>query len=82
MSKQRVIIEAVLSGKYQREVARLYGISQQRASQILATWRARDFIRELTIDPNKDGQLCGVKSGPSPGHRNVVMTKGYTFPKK
>lgn len=82
MSKQRVIVEAVLSGKSQREVARLYGISQPRVSQLLATWRVCDFIRELTIDPNKDSQLCSVKSGPSPGHRNVVMTKGYTFPKK
>jgi transposase InsO family protein len=40
MSKQRVIIEAVLSGKSQREVARLYGISQPRVSQLLAAWRA------------------------------------------
>lgn len=40
MSKQRVIVEAVLSGKSQREVARLYGISQPRVSQLLATWRA------------------------------------------
>ena len=82
MSKQRVIVEAVLSGKSQREVARLYGISQPRVSQLLTTWRARDFLRELTINPNKDRQLRGVKPGPSPGHRNVAMTKGYTAPKR
>ncbi len=40
MSKQRVIVEAVLAGKSQREVARLYGISQPRVSQLVAAWRA------------------------------------------
>ena len=40
MSKQRVIVEAVLSGKSQREVARLYGVSQPRVSQLVAAWRA------------------------------------------
>ena len=40
MSKQRVIVEAVLSGKSQREVARAYGISQPRVSQLVAAWRA------------------------------------------
>lgn len=40
MSKQRVIVEAVLAGKSQREVARLYGVSQPRVSQLLAAWRA------------------------------------------
>ena len=39
MSKQRVIVEAVLSGKSQREAARLYGISQPRVSQLVAAWR-------------------------------------------
>ena len=39
MSKQRVIVEAVLAGKSQREVARLYGISQPRVSQLVAAWR-------------------------------------------
>ena len=77
MSKPRVSVAAVLSGKSQREVARLYGISQPRVSRLLTTWRACEFIRELTIDPNKDGQLCGVKSGPSPGHRKGGMPKGY-----
>jgi len=82
MSKQRVIVEAVLSGKSQREVARLYGISQPRVSQLLATWRACDFIRELTIDPNNDSQLHGAKPGPRPGHCKGGMPKGYTSPKK
>ena len=40
MSKQRVIVEAVLSGKSQGEVARLYGISQPRVSQLVAAWRS------------------------------------------
>lgn len=40
MSKQRVIVEAVLAGKSQREVARLYGVSQPRVSQLMAAWRA------------------------------------------
>ena len=40
MSKQRVIVEAVLSGKSQREVARLYGISQPRVSQLVSAFRA------------------------------------------
>jgi transposase InsO family protein len=40
MSKQRVIVEAVLAGKSQREVARLYGVSQPRVSQLVAAWRA------------------------------------------
>jgi transposase InsO family protein len=39
MSKQRVIVEAVLAGKSQGEVARLYGISQPRVSQLVAAWR-------------------------------------------
>jgi len=40
MSKQRVIVEAVLAGKSQREVARAYGVSQPRVSQLVAAWRA------------------------------------------
>ncbi|MEI6363750.1 MAG: helix-turn-helix domain-containing protein, partial [Actinomycetes bacterium] len=40
MSKQRVIVEAVLSGKSQREAAELYGVSQPRVSQLMASWRA------------------------------------------
>jgi transposase InsO family protein len=39
MSKQRVIVEAVLAGKSQTEVARLYGISQPRVSQLVSAWR-------------------------------------------
>lgn len=40
MSKQRVIVEAVLAGKSQRAVAKRYGVSQPRVSQLLAAWRA------------------------------------------
>jgi transposase InsO family protein len=39
MSKQRVIVEAVLAGKSQREVARLFGVSQPRVSQLMASYR-------------------------------------------
>ena len=39
MSKQRVIVEAVLSGKSQSEVAWLYGVSQPRVSQLGKQWR-------------------------------------------
>jgi len=39
MTKQRVIVEAVLAGKSQTEVARLYGISQPRVSQLVAASR-------------------------------------------
>jgi transposase InsO family protein len=39
MSKQRVIVEAVLAGKSQGEVAGLYGVSQPRVSQLMAAWR-------------------------------------------
>jgi len=39
MSNNRVIVEAVLAGKPQTEVARLYGISQPRVSQLVAAWR-------------------------------------------
>jgi len=40
MSKQRVIVEAVLAGQSQREVAGLCGISQRMVSQLMAAWRA------------------------------------------
>jgi len=40
MSKQRVIVEAVLAGQSQRVVAARYGVSQPRVSQLMAAWRA------------------------------------------
>ena len=40
MSKNRVVVEAVLAGKSQSEVARAYGLSQPRVSQLVAAWRA------------------------------------------
>jgi len=39
MSKQRVIVEAVLARRSQREVARAYAVSQPRVRQLVA-WRA------------------------------------------
>lgn len=52
MSKQRVIVEAVLAGKSQREVARLYGISQPRVSQLMAAWRSGGW-NALTPQPRR-----------------------------
>jgi transposase InsO family protein len=43
MSKQRVIVEAVLAGKSQREVAARYGVSQPRVSQLMSLWRAEGW---------------------------------------
>lgn len=40
MSKQRVIVEAVLAGKSQRTVAQQYGVSQPRVSQLVTAWRS------------------------------------------
>lgn len=40
MSKNRVVVEAVLAGKSQSEVARAYGLSQPRVSQLVSAWRA------------------------------------------
>ena len=58
MSKNRVIVEAVLAGKSQTEVARLYGISQPRVSQLLTArrhggWHALEpKSRRPTTSPN------------------------------
>jgi transposase InsO family protein len=54
MSKQRVIVEAVLAGKSQTEVARLYGISQPRVSQLVAAWRTGgwDALESKTTRPH------------------------------
>jgi transposase len=41
MSKHRVVVEADLLGKSQREVARLYGLSQPRVVQLLAAMAGR-----------------------------------------
>ena len=59
MSKQRVIVEAVLAGKSQREVARLYGVSQPRVSQLIRAWRTGGWqalepqSRRPTSNPNR-----------------------------
>lgn len=39
MFKNRIIVEAVLAGKSQSQVAKQYGISQPRVSQLMARWR-------------------------------------------
>lgn len=58
MSKQRVVVEAVLAGKSQREVARLYGISQPRVSQLVAAWRAGGW------DAVESVSSCLCEQGP------------------
>ena len=72
MSKQRVIVEAVLSGKSQREVARLYGVSQPRVSQLVAAWRAggwdalepkstRPHTSPTSISPQMVAAICDLR---------------------
>lgn len=72
MSKQRVIVEAVLSGKSQREVARLYGVSQPRVSQLVAAWRAggwdalepkstRPHTSPTLISPQMVAAICDLR---------------------
>ena len=39
MKMNRIIVEAVLAGKSQSQVAKQYGISQPRVSQLMARWR-------------------------------------------
>ena len=39
MKMNRLIVEAVLAGKSQSQVAKQYGISQPRVSQLMARWR-------------------------------------------
>ena len=59
MSKQRVIVEAVLTGKSQRELARRYGVSQPRVSQLVTAWRVGGWealepgSRRPKSNPNK-----------------------------
>jgi len=65
MSKQRVIVEAVLAGKSQREVPRLYGISQPRVSQLVAAWRAGGWS---ALEP----QSTRPKSNPNATPPSVV----------
>jgi hypothetical protein len=40
-----------------------------------------EILRELDIDPTKDSQPRGLKTGPRPGHRKGGMPKGYKFKK-
>jgi transposase InsO family protein len=63
MSKQRVIVEAVLSGKSQREVARLYGVSQPRVSQLVAAWRAGGWE---AVEPRSSRPRSNPNATPQP----------------
>ena len=65
VSKQRVIVEAVLSGKSQREVAALYGVSQPRVSQLVAAWRGGGWE---ALEPRS----CRPRSNPNATAPEVV----------
>ena len=65
MSKQRVIVEAVLAGKSQREVAHLYGVSQPRVSQLLAAWRAGGW-------PALEPQSRRPKTNPNATPQHII----------
>ena len=61
MSKNRVVVEAVLAGKSQSEVARAYGLSQPRVSQLVAAWRTGGW---QALEPIRQGvtrHFDGVK---------------------
>ena len=62
MSKKRVIVEAVLAGKSQREVARLYGVSQPRVSQLLRAWRAGGWE---ALEPRSRRPLSNSRATPA-----------------
>jgi hypothetical protein len=49
MSQRRVIAEAVLAGKSQRELAPLYGVAPPRVSQLVAAWRSEGWE---ALEPN------------------------------
>ena len=73
MSKPRVIVEEVLAGKSQREVARLYGVSQPRVSQLLTAWRTggwetleprsrRPLTSPSATSPELTGTICKLRT--------------------
>lgn len=54
MSKNRIIVEAVLAGQSQTRVAAQYGISQPRVSQLVALWRKEGWqgLEHLSRKPH------------------------------
>lgn len=49
MSKQRLVITAVLAGQSQSDVARRYGVSQGWISKLMARWRLEGFGRPTLL---------------------------------
>ena len=72
MSKQRVIVEAVLSGKSQREVARAYGISQPRVSQLVAAWRAGGWA---AVEPQSRRPRSNPNATPAAVEERIVALR-------
>lgn len=62
MSKNRVIVEAVLAGKSQREVARSYGVSQPRVSQLVKQWREGGWD---ALEPRSRRPLSNSRATPA-----------------
>lgn len=73
MSKQRVIVEAVLSGKSQREVAAIYGVSQPRVSQLLAAWRAGGWA---ALEPRPSRPRSNPNATPPEVVDRIVALRG------
>ena len=67
MSKNRVIVEAVLAGQSPGSVARQYGISTVWVGKLVARWRAGgwDALAEQSTRP---------KSNPNATSQEVVIT--------
>ena len=73
MSKQRVIVEAVLSGKSRREVAALYRVSQPRVSQLVAAWRAGGWE---ALEPRSSRPRTNPNATPPEAVDRVVALRG------
>ena len=61
MSKNRVIVEAVLAGQSHGSVARQYGISTVWVGKLVARWRAGgwDAVEKQTTRPRSDPNATG-----------------------
>ena len=72
MSKQRVIVEAVLAGKSQREVARLYGVSQPRVSQLVTAWRTGGWE---ALEQRSQRPLSNPQATPPPVVERILALR-------
>lgn len=55
MKMNRIIVEAVLAGKSQSQVAEQYGNSQPRVSQLLTRWRHAGRSAQIQTQFSNDG---------------------------